>query len=278
MVTHAPFPIVALSVPPVSRAILILQTAFGYTIKAGVGRCPATNPAASEPFIVRRERIPELLDGDLGTPDEVVSSLVDLRHINDWFGGTRATAALLRQVAAASGRRKLSLLEVGAGAGDLPRKAQQLLAREGIELSVTLLDRAWSHLPGNGVASVAGDALQLPFCDDAFDVVSCSLFAHHFQPDALQAFARESLRVSRRALLINDLIRSRLHLWLVYAGLPLFRSRITWHDAPASVRNAYTVEEVRQILQGLPAQRITISRHNLYRMGVLVWKKQSAVS
>ena len=149
---------------------------------------------------------------------------------------------------------------------------------EGIELSVTLLDRAWSHLPGNGVASVAGDALQLPFCDDAFDVVSCSLFAHHFQPDALQAFARESLRVSRRALLINDLIRSRLHLWLVYAGLPLFRSRITWHDAPASVRNAYTVEEVRQILQGLPAQRITISRHNLYRMGVLVWKKQSAVS
>jgi SAM-dependent methyltransferase len=221
---------------------------------------------------MQRQIIPELLDQDLGTPAEVASSLADLRHVNDWFGGTRTTAALLRQVAAASGCRKLSLLEVGAGAGDLPRKARQLLARDGIELNLTLLDQAWSHLPVNGVASVAGDALQLPFCNDAFDVVSCSLFAHHFQPDALQAFAREALRVSRRALLINDLIRSRLHLWLVYAGLPLFRSRITRHDAPASVRNAYTVQEVRQILQGLPAQRVTISRHYLYRMGVILWK------
>jgi SAM-dependent methyltransferase len=221
---------------------------------------------------MQRQIIPELLDHDLGTSDEITSSLADLRHINDWFGGTRTTAALLRRVSADSGCRKLSLLEVGAGAGDLPRKARQLLAADGIELNVTLLDRAWSHLPGNGVASVAGDALRLPFRDDAFDVVSCSLFTHHFQPDALQAFARESLRVSRRALLINDLIRSRPHLWLVYAGLPLFRSRITWHDAPASVRNAYTVEEVRRILQELPAQRITISRHYLYRMGVTVWK------
>lgn len=238
----------------------------------------AANPAPTEPFIVRRERIPELLDHDLGTPDEVASSLVDLRHINDWFGGTRTTAALLHRVSADSGCRKLSLLEVGSGAGDLPCRAQQLLARDGIELNVTLLDRSWFHLPGNGVASVAGDALQLPFRDDAFDVVSCSLFAHHFQPEALQAFARESLRVSRRALLINDLIRSRLHLWLVYAGLPLLRSRITWHDAPASVRNAYTIEEVRQILQGLPAQRITISRHYLYRMGVVLWKGSSQLN
>jgi hypothetical protein len=81
------------------------------------------------------------------------------------------------------------------------------------------------------------------------------------------------LRVCRQALLINDLIRSPLHLGLVYAGLPLFRSRITWHDAPASVRNAYTIDEMRRILEGLPTQRITISRHYLYRMGVVVWKK-----
>ena len=230
---------------------------------------------------MQRKIIPELLDDDLGTPDEVASSLVDLRHINDWFGGTQTTAALLRRVAAESGCRKLSLLEVGAGAGDLPQKARRLLAREGLELKVTLLDRAWSHLPGNGVASVSGDALRLPFRDDAFDVVSCSLLAHHFQPDALQAFAREALRVSRRALLINDVIRSRLHLWLVYAGLLLCRSRMTWHDAPASVRNAYTIDEMRRILERLPAQRITISRHYLYRMGVVVWKsssQQSAVS
>jgi ubiquinone/menaquinone biosynthesis C-methylase UbiE len=134
------------------------------------------------------------------------------------------------------------------------------------------LDRIGSHLPADGTASLVGDALHLPVRDDAFDVVSCSLFAHHLEPDALRLFVLEALRVCRRATLINDLIRSRLHLTLVYLGLPLFRSRITWHDAPASVRRAYTVDEMHQLLSPLPAQRIEIRRHYLYRMGALLWK------
>ena len=222
---------------------------------------------------MQRKVIPELLDDDLGAPSEIAASLVDLRHINDWFGGTRTTAALLRQVSEDSGQRELSLLEVGAGAGDVPMAARRTFGKDGRRLRVTLLDRMWSHLPDNGIASVAGDALQLPFRDNAFDVVSCSLFAHHLEAEELRQFAREGLRVCRRAVLINDLIRSPLHLALVYAGLPRFRSRITWHDAPASVQRAYTRQEMRQMLQGLPADRVTISKHYLYRMGVLLWKR-----
>jgi len=221
---------------------------------------------------MRREVVPELLDHDLGTPAEIAVSLADLRRINDWFGGTRTTAALLRRVATECKCRSLSLLEVGAGAGDVPLGARRRLAGAGIELQVTLLDRMWSHLPKQGAASVAGEALALPFRDDAFDVVSCALFAHHFQPDSLRLLLLEALRVCRKAVLINDLVHSRLHLWLVYAGMPLFRSRITRHDAPASLRNAYTMDEMQQLLQGLPARRILISRHYLYRMGVLLWK------
>lgn len=222
---------------------------------------------------MRRQLIPELLDDDSGSPTEVAASLIDLRHINNWFGGTRTTAALLRRVAVRCGYSRLSLLEVGAGAGDLPLGAARLFARNGRELKVILLDRMWTHLPRNGTTAIAGDALNLPFRDGAFDVVSCSLFAHHLEPDDLRSFAAEGMRVCRRAFLINDLIRSPLHLSLVYAGLPLFRSRITWHDAPASVRRAYTPEELREILLEVPAQEITISRHFLYRVGVLMWKE-----
>lgn len=224
---------------------------------------------------MRRVVIPELLDDDLGSPAEIAASLTDLRHINDWFGGTRTTVALLGLVAEHDDLRHLSMLEVGSGLGDLSASARRAFARRNTELRVTLLDRMWSHLPRNGLPSVAGNALALPFRDGAFDVVSCSLFAHHFEPDELRLVAIEALRVCRRAVLINDLIRSRLHLWLVYAGLPLFRSRITWHDAPASVRRAYTIEEMRQILGDVPAQRVTVQRRYLYRMGVLLWKDQS---
>jgi len=231
----------------------------------------ATDSTASQ-CAMQRKVIAELLDDDLGTAAEIAASLADLRHINGWFGGTRTTIALLRQVARASDVQRLSVLEVGAGNGNVPLAAERVLAREGVRLDVTLLDRRASHLPSNSAASVAGDALRLPFRDGAFDVVSSSLFAHHFAPDALRLFAHEALRVCRRAVLINDLIRSRMHLALVYLGLPLFRSRITWHDAPASVRQAYTVDEIRGLLSSLPAQRIEIRRHYLYRMGALLWK------
>jgi ubiquinone/menaquinone biosynthesis C-methylase UbiE len=221
---------------------------------------------------MQREVIDELLDDDLGTPREIAASLVDLRHINDWFGGTRTAIQLLRKVAQDSGVHKLSLLEVGSGAGDVPAAAQRALGKEGIALTITLLDRVATHLPSNGTAATVGDALRLPFRDNSFDIVGCSLLAHHFDPEMLVQFARESLRVSRRAVVINDLIRSRLHLVLTYLGLPLFRSRITWHDAPASVRRAYTRTEMRQILQNVCNCRIEVSTHYLYRMGIVLWK------
>ena len=223
---------------------------------------------------MQRKVIAELLDDDLGTPEEIAQSLADLRHINDWFGGTRTSIALLRRVAHELGSRELSVLEVGAGAGHVPLAAQRTLAHEGIELHVTLLDRILSHLPAGGTTSIVADALHLPFRDNAFDVVLSSLFAHHLEPAVLQVFAGEALRVCRRAALINDLIRSRTHLALVYLGLPLFRSRLTWHDAPASVHQAYTIDEMQELLSPFPTQRIEITRHYLYRMGVLLWKKQ----
>jgi 2-polyprenyl-3-methyl-5-hydroxy-6-metoxy-1,4-benzoquinol methylase len=221
---------------------------------------------------VRREVIPELLDDDIGTPAEIAASIADLRAINSRFGGINTTASMLRRVAAQCGSRRLTMLDVAAGGGDLAAAARTRMAAHRIELAPTLLDRMTSHLAGSSAPAVCGDALQLPFADGAFDVVNCSLFAHHLAPGELQQFVAEGLRVCRRAVLINDLIRSRLHLWLVYAGLPSFRSRLTRHDAPASVRNAYTVREMRRLLRDLPAERIEISRHFLFRMGVLVWK------
>ena len=56
---------------------------------------------------MQRRVIAELLDDDLGTPAEIASSLSDLRHINDWFGGTRTTTSLLRKVAAQVRRERV---------------------------------------------------------------------------------------------------------------------------------------------------------------------------
>jgi ubiquinone/menaquinone biosynthesis C-methylase UbiE len=145
-----------------------------------------------------------------------------------------------------------------------------------VDLKITLLDRSRIHLNG-GSRAVAGDALKIPFADGSVDLVSCNLFVHHLGPEDVQAFVREALRVSRIALLINDLVRDPVHLFLAYAGFPLYRSRITRNDAPASVRQAYTVREMRELLGPLTRQ-LDISRHYLYRMGVIAWKRTTATT
>jgi hypothetical protein len=84
-------------------------------------------------------------------------------------------------------------------------------------------------------------------------------------------FVDEALRVCRTAVLINDLRRTALHLAAVYAGLPLYRSRLTRHDAPASVRQAYTVCELRQLLDR--GAHLEMENSYFFRVGAILWKQ-----
>lgn len=216
--------------------------------------------------------VPELLDSDSGTEDEIRGSLADLRRINRWFGGISTTRTMLDLVAKQTGLRRLSLLEVAAGSGDVPVEAARQLQRRGIKLDVTLLDRSQSHLNGYH-RSLVGDALALPFRDFSFDTVSCGLFAHHLEPAELRTFVQDALRVCRVAVLINDLRRSPLHLALIYGGMPLFRSPITRHDAVASVRRSYTPDDFRSMFEDWGLRSTTIMNTYLFRMGVVIWKQ-----
>ncbi len=237
---------------------------------------------------MQRVDAPEILDSDACSPADVEISMRDLGRVNRWFGGVTTTQKMVERAATVVGVRHFSLLEVAAGSGEVPEMVQHKLARRGITLDVTLLDRARSHLPGNHPAGnrggenrpashgVVGDALALPFDDGAFDLVSCSLFAHHLDAPQLAQFVREGLRVSRWALLINDLIRHPLHLALAFAGFPLMRSRVAWLDGLTSVRRAYVPDEIRSMLPSALSARagaqVEISRNYLFRMGVIVWR------
>jgi ubiquinone/menaquinone biosynthesis C-methylase UbiE len=219
------------------------------------------------------KRVPsrELLDDDAGTAAEVSGTLADLRFFNHYFGGVATTTRMVERVARASGKSDFSVLEVAAGSGDLPQSVRARLQRSGINLQLTLLDRNSSHLV-NGGTKVAGNALALPFRDGSFDLVTSCLFVHHLAPDEVQVFVKEALRCSRVAVLINDLVRNPVHLAVAIAGRPIYRSRITRNDAPASVRQAYTPEEMREMLEQSGAAGVEITRHYFYRMGAIVWK------
>jgi ubiquinone/menaquinone biosynthesis C-methylase UbiE len=222
---------------------------------------------------MKRTSTPEYLGTGGGfTRDEVEASLADLRMFNRWFGGTRVAGKMMRRIARKTGSRSLRWLDVAGASGDIATSLTRSFEQDGIKLQTVVLDRALDHLPGSLVA-IQGDALALPFSDNSFDVVGTSLLVHDLEPAEVHKFMREALRVARIAVVINELRRSWLHLGLVYAGMPLF-SRITRHDAPASVKKAYTIREMREMIGD--TQPVEIHKFYLCRMGIIVWKRDAA--
>jgi len=221
------------------------------------------------------KRVPqhEILDSDEVSPEVAAQSLRDLRWVNRWFGGVRTTTDLLRRAMRARNLRAASVLEVAAGDGYSIAQAARRLKVEGLEIEVLCLDRR--RLPTNARCcerAVVGDALALPFSPASFDFVSCGLFVHHLAPAQVIDFLNGALAVARHAVLINDLRRSRLHLALVYAGWPLFRSRISWIDGLMSVRQAYTPRELREMMRQSRASCAELRTGYLFRMAAIAWK------
>lgn len=221
-------------------------------------------------LVLKRTSTPEFLGSGGGlTAAEVEASLADLRMINRWFGGTRVARELMQRIVRASGSRSIQWLDVAAASGDIAGSLTRTFASKGIALRPVLLDRAREHMPA-GFAVVQGDALSLPFADQSFDVVGTSLLIHDLEPAEAGKFLREALRVARVAVLINEIRRSWTHLGLIYAGMPLF-SRITRHDAVASVKKAYTPRELKELLGN--RHRFEIRNFYLCRVGIIVWKR-----
>lgn len=206
---------------------------------------------------MRQQLAQELLDDDAGTPQEVNRSLAELWWINRHLGGLSSWRQLLR----AAGTTAATLLDVGAGRGELAA----FLARQ-LRAQAVQLDRRAPHLGACGWR-VAGDALHLPFADASFDLVTCNLFLHHFHGDVARRLLAEMRRVARSAVLINDLERA----WIPYLVIRLLGvrfSRITRYDGPRSVRQAYTARELDQLAQPWPHQVLRLSH---YRVGLILW-------
>ena len=216
------------------------------------------------------ERLPdavELLDGPLDDGDTLVGNLRDLRRLNRALGGVRLSRLAIERLVAQRVDRaggepepELSLLDVGTGGADIPVALLADARRRGRPMRIVAIDSrpeivaaAAAARPGiancRGLLLDVGDGGTLPYPDRAFDVVHCSLVLHHHGPrDAIELLA-EMARVARIGIVVNDLARGRLA-WLGAAAIAtlLTANRYTRHDAPLSVRRAYTLAEVGGLL------------------------------
>jgi ubiquinone/menaquinone biosynthesis C-methylase UbiE len=212
--------------------------------------------------MARLSHADELLDGPLDDPTTLAGNLRDLARANRWLGGVALSRRALEALAGRAADRgaPISLLDVGTGAVDLPMALLADWERRGRRLDVTAVDerpevlaaaRALApQLDGHPRLRLAvADGAALPWPDGAFDVAHCSLVLHHLDERAAVGVLREMARVARRGVIVNDLTRGR-HFWLgawLLAHVAT-RNRYTRHDAPLSVRRAWTRAEARALL------------------------------
>jgi SAM-dependent methyltransferase len=217
------------------------------------------------PRVVARE----LMDDAVCRTDELAANLSDIERANRWFGVVKPLAAIVNKAGART------LLDVGCGSADIPLALVVDAQRRGVPLHVTCLDRSEQMLEiarsrtgeGANFAFVRADGEALPFADGAFDVVTCNLALHHFEPPQAQRLLAEMRRVARFVPVVCDLRRSVLG----YVGALAFayltsRNRLTRHDAPLSVRRAYTPGEAVDLARRAGWRSPTVRLEPFFRM------------
>ncbi len=108
--------------------------------------------------------------------------------------------ANLRRIALtlSAAREGTKVLEVGCGTGSNLRLYQERGCEiHGIDLSPSMLERARDKL-GGGAALHLGDASDMPYDDDAFDIVTAMFTLHEMPSTVRTAVLEEMIRVTDR--------------------------------------------------------------------------------
>ncbi len=216
-------------------------------------------------FKQRSYQLERLDTGDY-TPAEYEKWQREMTVIHRFFGESRALRnSLLREIDAAGER--VSILDVGAGSGELLNTITEwqiepvpLLA--GLELNPD----AARTIMSRGFAAIRGDALRLPFNDNEFDYVICSLFLHHLNDEKAIELVSEMKRVSRRRVIAIDLHRSPIAYYFYRILGRLFLQNFTLYDGSLSILRGFKAAELANLAEKAGLANIRIHRSAAYRL------------
>lgn len=198
---------------------------------------------------------------DFSIADErLTRALSDLRWVNRWLGGYRATRTALAPLL--QKRATLRLIDLGTGGADHLEYLVRWGARHGCTVEAIAVDAnpqtvvyAQSSLDRRLPSSlraqvdvVGADALDLPYGKNTFDVAMAALFLHHFQQKEGVALLREMNRVARHGIVVNDLHRHPIAYYSIRAiGAVTQASEMFRHDAPLSVLRGFRRSELEAL-------------------------------
>lgn len=225
-------------------------------------------------FKQRSHRLEHLDTGNY-TAEEYEDCIGELQLVNRWMGDARSLkATLLREIEAQS-LTSFSILDVGAGSGELLRVAAAWARRTNRKFSgvgLELNERSAESIVEESerfdeISSVCGNALELPFAEAQFDYVMCSLFTHHFSDEQAVQILREMSRVAKRRIFVIDLHRHPVAYFLYTTlGKLVLHNRLLRHDGALSILRSFKSGELLELARRAGLRDIWIERHFPYRL------------
>lgn len=226
----------------------------------------------------------ENIDKGTYTPAEYEGCIVELQRVNEWLGDAKALRGSLLKEIERQGLRSFSILDVGAGSGELLRVVGKW-AREtdrtpsliGLELNQrsaqAILEQSAEF---SEITSVQGSGLVLPFPDAAIDYVMSSLTLHHFDDDGAVNLLREMGRVARRGIFVIDLHRNPMAYFFYTTVAHLFlHNRLIREDGALSILKSFTPDELEQLGRQAGLNQATVEKHFPSRLVLSAGKESS---
>jgi len=225
----------------------------------------------------------ERIDTGDYTPEEYDLFLHEIRLVNRFAGDNRALRKSLLGEIEKSDLRDFSVLDVGAGSGELLRTIAKFAFNRtarlyGLELNArsarSILEESKNFAE---IKSVRGNALRLPFADDTFDYAICSLFTHHFSDDDVVQIFKEMSRVSRRRIYVIDLHRHQAASLFYKIFCAAFRiSPLVREDGSLSIRRSFTPNELEKLGREANLENFSVERYFPFRLVLEGEKKKTA--
>jgi 2-polyprenyl-3-methyl-5-hydroxy-6-metoxy-1,4-benzoquinol methylase len=217
---------------------------------------------------------PERMDLPQAPNAELEEDLLVLGKMNALFGSHSLIRRYARQWFKPGG--KYRVLDLCTGGGDVPR----MLCAWGAARNVGFQIDAVDFQPGTveiarglcakwpQIRVMKGNATSYT-ASEPYDAVMCSLALHHFSVEDAVKVLVVSRSVSRRYVLISDLVRTRsaqLAIWALTQFI--FRTPMIREDGRVSIRRAFSFREFAELASRAGWPEFHHRKHALFRQAL----------
>ena len=217
-----------------------------------------------ERFRKRSYKLEHLDIGDY-TAEEYETCISELQRVNRWLGDAHALRTSLVRELETQHVVNFSVLDVGAGSGELLRVIAEWATQKkrvcrlvGLELNGRSARAIMEQSPAC-ISAVRANAFKLPFSNNSFDYAICSLFTHHFVETDVVNILRELSRVATKKIFIIDLHRHPIaYLFYTTIARLFLHNRLIREDGALSILRSFKPNEFKELakLAGLHDARV----------------------